>query len=149
MEEKKHRTNSEIGEEIGQKLPEDFMSALSVNYRYLARGFRELTISAVRNENGIDVTGEARGLGDFSYHNETHHGITAYEWENLLDSLYNQYRFHEWEMNYLNPKPDLLNGILWEISVQFPDNRIQKRSGENAYPDCWAKVNGLFHSLLR
>ena len=147
MEEKKHRTDSEIGKEIGQKLPEDIISALSVNYRYYALGFRELTISAVRNENGIAVAGEEKGFGEFSYHNETHHGITAYEWENLLDSLYNQYRFHEWEMNYLDP--GWLDGVSWEISVCFPDNCIQKRSGQNAFPECWAQVNGLFHALLR
>ena len=133
--------------EIGQKLPDDITSALSVNYRFESWNFRKLQISAVRNENGIDVFGEDEGLGEFAYRNETRHSISADEWDDLINSLYNKYNFHEWEMNYSDPK--WLDGVSWEISVCFPDNRIQMRSGQNACPDCWAQVNGLFHSLLR
>ena len=64
--------------------------------------------------------------------------ISETDWYDLIHLLYDEFKFHEWDPEYINDRiPD---GIEWEVAVHFPDNLIQQRRGRNVHPSCWSDL---------
>ena len=73
--------------------------------------------------------------------------ISEADWYDLIRQLYDRFKFHEWDPEYVNDR--IPKGIEWSVTVQFPNNKIQQRSGRNAHPACWADFSDRILSFFR
>ena len=72
--------------------------------------------------------------------------ISETVWLDLIRRLYDEFKFHEWDPEYINNS--IPEGIEWKMTVRRPGNIIQQRRGHNAHPSCWADFSELILSLF-
>lgn len=76
------------------------------------------------------------GFGPFAVHRERAHAISL--WPQLIDSLFDTARLHEWEEVY--EQLGVLDGESWTLLIGLSDGRFCNYSGSNAEPPYWSAL---------
>ncbi len=129
--------------ELGNKIPDDLNKIESIIFDYDSWGDRIIHMFISRSQIGAKLFCRE---GKYKEHENkvTVRGISEKTWNHIINTLYFEYRFHEWtEYGAL-----MLDGTSWRITIQFPDNFVQERRGCNAYPSFWEELLFLFHGMV-
>ena len=129
--------------ELGNEMPDELNGIESITFHYDSWGDRMIHIIITRSRNGARLfcrEGKYKDPED----RVTVRYISKKAWNNILKTIYFEYRFHEWP-EYGAKR---LDGTSWRITIQFPDNFVQERRGCNAYPSFWSDLLSLFHAMV-
>lgn len=132
--------------EMGNVMPENIEQVESLTFLYGTFGQKTTRIQINHTDNGAEVIRTTGDYFTFSNGCSTVNHISKASWSDLIDKLYHEFRFHEWELVYSDDKT--LDGFEWKMIVQFPDNHNQERRGYNAYPPCWNDLMSYIRTLL-
>lgn len=132
--------------EMGNKLPENPVLAESFTYKLNYPENREVIIQVEHTPDGsCIVLLEGRHLEwwlDYPIFNE----ISEDCWKQFIGFVYSYLKFHEWDPSC--SQTDEKKEKHWEITVQFPDNVIQKREGYDPFPDCLHSLDEIMTDML-
>lgn len=119
------------------------ISAISFSVGGFFGGYQQIDFR--KTETGAEYVVSERMTGDD--HEAAPKALSAKEWQNLVDQLYNHLFLDDWKRKYVDE--GILDGTQWELTVQLDEKRKREYYGSNMYPAYWKQLKALFQPYMK